>query len=299
MKLGLVSYNATKAICEHTKEVITTIDDTTEGVIVEDPNMVVNNIECINTCTAIQNMNARPDLKEAFFDELKIKKATPVSYLYGFINSTGFSDLLEVSFSTRFMSGNVGPVLGFVQGTAIPTNKEVYQAFPQLKKIEEALIAIDYRGEIGLGCTKDFNICNLIFGHQTGMFSLYTELSQLSAQANFEWCFGKGAFCKVHERGISVTTLLSSSPFPAPSSKQTEVIAPVGAEKHLYRVQFESHEVAFVSTWGKDIIEAKRRTRRTIENCVSFNPELQFRIDYGYKEQFVLNQPTYLDLGGQ
>jgi len=299
MKLGLVATNAVKAICEHTKDIRLTIDELTEGVIVEHPNTSINDIECINTCRAVQNMLARPDLERAFQLELGIKTSTPTSYLYGFIGPKGLSDLLEVSYSTRFMSGDIGPSLGFVQGTAIPVTTEVYQAFPILKDLERVLIEIEYRGEIAFGCSEDYQICQILYGHQTGMFALYTELSQLSAQANFEWCFGKGEYCKVHTNGVSVTTLLSNSPFPVPTSSRTEVIAPVGAEKHLYRVQFNVHEVAFVATWGTDMIEAKRRARRTIENCVSFNPELQYRIDYGYKEQFVLSQPKYSELGGQ
>ena len=299
MKLGFVGNNATKAICEHTTDIRLVIDELTEGVIVEHPSTNINDITCINTCIAVQNMIARPDLERAFFSELGIKSAISNSFLYGFIGPKGFSDLLEVSYSTKFMAGNIGPSLGFLQGTAIPATREVYQAFPMLSQIEQGLIAIEYAGEITLGCLHDYSICTILFGHQTGLFALYNELSQLPAQANFEWCFGKGEYCKVHENGVSVTTLLSNSPFPAPSSRRTEVIAPVGAEKHLYRVQFGAHEVAFVATWGKDIVEAKRRTRRTIENCVSFNPELQYRMDYGYKEQFVLSQATYTTLGGQ
>ena len=299
MKLGLVGSNAVKAICEHTTDVRVGIDDLTEGVIIEHPSTHVNDIPCINTCIAVQNMMARPELEKAFYKELGLVAAPVASFLYGFVGPKGFSDLLEISYSTRFMSGDVGPTLGFTQGTALPVPEEVYEAFPVLKDIEKTLIDLEYAGEIALGCTPDYKICTMLFGHQTGMFALYTELSQLSAQANFEWCFGKGTSCRLHVNGVSVTTLLSNSSFPVPSPKASEVIAPVGAEKHLYRVQFGLHEVAFVATWGTDMGEAKRRARRTIENCISFNPELQYRIDYGYKERFILSQQKYSQLGGQ
>lgn len=299
MRLGLIADTATKAICEHTKEVVVGVDELTEAVIVEHPYTHINDIKTINTCIAVQNMYARPNLREAFFQELGIHNSVATSFLYGYVGPKGFSNLLEVSYSTRFMAGEVGPSLGFVQGVAIPTGSEVRNAFPKINEIEKALIELEYVGEITLGCAKDYSICSILFGHQTGMFSLFTELSQLSPQANYEWCLGYGEACLVHADGVSVCTLISNSPFPIPSSKETNIIAPVGAERHLYRVQSNPHEVAFVSTWGKSLIEAKRRTRRTIENCVSFNPELQYRIDYGYKEQFVLSQERYSKLGGQ
>lgn len=299
MKLGLIAENSHKAICEHTKTVVVGIDDMTEAVIVENPLTHVPDIESINTCVAVRNLLTNADLERQFLEQLDIKPSTAVSFLYGFVGPKGFSDLLEVSYSTRFMSGDVGMSLGFVQGTGIPTDKEVRNAFPQISKIEKALVDIEYSGEIVLGCTSDYTICDIKYGHQTGMFALFTELSVLPPQANYEWCLGRGEKCTLHPEGISVCTLLSNSPFPAPAVQPTTLIAPVGAERHLYRLVFNSHEVAFVSTWGTSVMEAKRRTRRTIENCVSFNPFLQYRIDYGYKEKFVFSQERYKKLGGQ
>ena len=299
MKLGLIADNAHKAICEHTKSVVVGVDDMTEAVIVEHPLTHVPDIDSINTCIAVRNLLTNKQLEEAFLRELEIKPACAVSFLYGFIGPKGLSDLLEVSYSTRFMSGDVGLNLGFVQGTGIPTGNDIRMAFPQIGKIEKALIDIEYRGEIVLGCTSDYQICDIKYGHQTGLFALFTELSVLPPQANYEFCLGKGDACTLHPEGVSVCTLLSNSPFPVPSPQPTNLIAPVGAERHLYRLVFNSHEVAFVSTWGTSVIEAKRRTRRTIENCVSFNPFLQYRIDYGYKEKFVFSQERYKELGGQ
>lgn len=299
MKLGLLANNANKAICEHTKEVVIGIDDLTEAVIVENPLTHVPDILALNTCTAVRNLLSQEKLEKEFYQELDITIGKPISYLYGFIGDKGFSDLLEVSYSTRFMAGNVGPMLGFVQGTAIPTTSEIKQAFPQLVQIEQALKAIEYKGEITIGCSADYTICDIQYGHQTGMFALFTELSQLSPQANYEWCLGVGDKCLVHEDGVSVCTLLSNSPFPVPSPRPTTIVAPIGAERHLYRTDFYSHEVSYVATWGTSIIEAKRRTNRTIINCLSFNPYLQYRIDFGYKQQFVLSQQKYIDLGGQ
>jgi hypothetical protein len=299
MKLGLIADNAHKAICEHTKNVVVGIDDMTEAVIVEHPLTHVPDIDSINTCVAVRNLLTNTQMEEAFLAELNIKPGPSASLLYGYIGPKGFSDLLEVSYSTKFMSGDVGQNLGFVQGTGIPASPDIRMAFPQINKIEKALIDIEYKGEIVLGCAADYTICDIKYGHQTGLFALFTELSVLPPQANFEWCLGKGEKCSLHSDGVSVCTLLSNSPFPVPSPQPTTLIAPVGAERHLYRLVFNSHEVAFVSTWGTSIMEAKRRTRRTIENCVSFNPFLQYRIDYGYKERFIFNADRYKELGGQ
>lgn len=299
MRIGLIAQGAEKAICEHTKEVVLGIDDLTEAVLVEYPGTYVPDLPSINTCLAVRNMKAQPKLEEMFQSELGVVNSTIDSFLYGFFNGKNFSDLLEVSYSTRFMAGDIGASIGFVQGTAIPATNEVFAAFPELTQIQTGLNEIEYRGEITLGCTRDFHISDIKFGHQTGLFALFTELSQLAPQANYEWCLGIGHECKVHEDGISVCTLISNPPFPVPTSETVPLIAPVGAEKHLYRVNAMSHEVAYVATWGVDLVEAKRRTRRTIENCVSFNPNLQYRYDYGYKERFVFSQEKYQKLGGQ
>ena len=299
MKLGLIAETAAKAICEHTKHVVVGIDELTEGLIVENPKTYVPDIGCVNTCLAVRNMLIQPQLQEMFLGELGITGGSPVSLLYGFVGPKGFSDLLEVAYGTRFMSGDVGKSLGFVQGTALPVGKDVFTAFPQLLAIQEALKEIEYCGEITLGCKADFTLGTLRFGHNTGLFALFTELSQLSPQANYEWCLGVGTECKVHAEGVSVCTLLSNPPFPGVATTPSGVIAPSAAEKHLYRMIAGNQEIAYVATWGTTVIEAKRRTRRTIENCASYNPELQYRIDYGYKEKFVLSQDKYIQLGGQ
>lgn len=295
MKFGLLAQTARDCIIEHTKNVSVGIDSATEAVIVENAGTYVPNIKALNTSLAVRNMIAQPELERLFRQDVGIVEGVPQSYLYGFMSGKGLSEMLEISYSRRFLTGNAGPVLGFVQGTGMLA-VDAHAAFPTLAGVEQALVELEYLGEIALGCTKEFQICDIQFGHNTGFFSLFTELSHLAPNSNYEWCLGIGDACKLHEEGIASTTLLSLPPFPHITQTTVPLVAPPAAERHLYRTQVAGHSLAYATAWGLDVREVKRRLRRTIENCVAYNNELQYRVDYGHREVFTLMQERYRSL---
>jgi hypothetical protein len=299
MKIGYIGDSAYRAVIEHSKEITLNINEDTEAVLVESAVMETPpDLPALNTCIGVRALSLNEELRDTFNDVHGLVPGYPATYLYGFIGVEGLSDMLEMTHSTRFLTGDVGPQVSFVQGTGIACRENIFLALPKLGNLVNSLIEIGYKGEIAFGITAGFEICSIVFGHLTLGFALYTELSVHSPQSNYEWCLGRNSGGKLHTTGISVGTLLSYPPFPYPSSQPISVKAPTMAEKHLYRVLYGLDEVAYTASWGEDIHEAKRRVRKTIDNCRNYNKDIQYRIDYGFKERFVLNNDQWLAFGG-
>jgi hypothetical protein len=292
VKIGWIGHKATPTIIGHTTNIQQGISTGCEAVLVEDVMQATpNDILTLNTSDAVKVLSLRKDLREEFDAEFNIEKTTPHNYLYSFFNGEEFSDFIEIDYSMRFMSCNAGPALGFVQGCALSCDITLYEAFPTLRKLQKALAAMEYRGEITIGITKGFRVCDIRFGHFTGGFSLYSELCQKSIQNAYSFAAGEGASCEVFDNSVALCTLLSLPPFPTELKVTTYIDAPPPAEKHLYRYFYTvEQQVAFAAAWGLNIKEARSRVYKIINTCRQYNADIQYRADVGRRFRFTFNQ---------
>jgi hypothetical protein len=300
MKIGLYANKSPRAILEHTKEVTLGVTIDTEGIMVEDVlHDVPSKLPVINTSVGAKVITSMGENRELFYKELGFVSQAPDSFLYGFLSPDSVSDFMEMQISGKFMTGDVGVDIGFVQGTGVPCSKEVYAAFPKLEGLVDALHVLEYSGEVVIGVTRDFQLCSLTLGHCTGAWSLFTELAQQSPQETLEFCFGKRPSCQLHSDRIAVCTMLSYSPYPYIDTEPFSVLAPRIAERHLYRFNVGNSELAYAAASGCAVFEARRRIRRTTDNCSNYNATLQYRIDYGVRADFVFCQDSYKAFGGR
>lgn len=294
MKIALLANKAPRAILEHTKEVTLGMTGDTEGIMVEDVLRDVNSgLPVINTCVGAKVYMTSQEHRELFNREAGIVGGTPVSYLYALVSPTSCSDWMEMSVSGKFLSGDVGVDIGFVQATALPCCTEVYDAFPKLASLVDALHILGYSGEVVVGVTADFQLATLALGHCTGAFCLFTELAMQSPQESIEFCFGRRQHAKLHVERVAACTLFSYPPYPYTDKEMFSVLAPRTAERHLFRFNVGCCELAYASASGNNIFEVRRRVRRTMDNCVQYNDSLQFRIDIGRNAKFVFNADRY------
>lgn len=299
MKIAIVANTAQRAILEHIHDGTLDMSDDIEGVMVEDClTSVPQGLPVINTCTGAIVLEQDEELRAAFHEEVGIVPGIPDSFLYGFISPTGVSDFMEMSVCDRLMVGGVGPKCGLVQGCAVPCSSDVYDAFPDLAVLIDALHQIQYCGEISIGISRNFKICTVMFGHCTGAFALFTELAAQNPQSTLEFAFGKRDICRLHETRISIATLFSYPPYPHANDTPFSIVAPRQAERHLFRFQVGASELAYASSSGDRLYEARRRLRRTMDACSKYNDSLQYRTDAGKFRRFVFSQERYRDRGG-
>jgi hypothetical protein len=297
MKVALLASKAPRAILEHTKDVTLGLTADSEGVMVEN---VLHDIETdlpvINTCIGAKVYNTSQEHRDLFNEQAGIVGGDVVSYLYALLSPTDCSDWMEMSVSGRFMAGDVGADVGFVQGTALPCHSTVYDAFPKLANLVDSLHILGYCGEVVVGVTADFQLADLSFGHCTGAFCLFTELAQQSPQESIEFCFGKRQSALLHPERIAACTMLSYPPYPYTDQTMFSVLAPRTAERHLFRFNVGCCELAYASASGSRIFEVRRRVRRTLDNCKQYNDTLQYRVDYGRSGKFVFCSDRYHEL---
>lgn len=297
MKIALLATKSPRAILEHTKDVTLGLTASTEGVMVEEClHDIPDDLPVINTCVGAKVYMTSPEHRDLFREQAGMVEGTPVSFLYALLSPDSCSDWMEMSISGRFMAGDVGEDVGFVQGTALPCHSSVYDAFPKLASLVDSLHILGYCGEVVVGVTTEFQIATLSFGHCTGAFSLFTELSQQSPQENIEFCFGKRQSALLHPERIASCTLLSYPPYPYTDQEMFSVLAPRTAERHLFRFNVGCCELAYASASGCRIFEVRRRIRRTLDNCSQYNEKLQYRMDYGRAGKFVFSSERYMEL---
>jgi hypothetical protein len=298
MKIGYIGDSAYRTVLEHTNNITLNINEDTQAVLVEDPSIGGTiDLNVLNTSPAISNIMSDRGNKEKFYALHSIVDAHPVSYISGFMGREELSPMIEVAYSTRMLTGGIGAHAGKVQGTAIPVNMDnLHEAVPGLSILVESLQLLGYRGNIAFGTSSDFRICRLVLGHDTMFFALYNELATKTLDDYYEACL-TGGFPELHMNALAVATLVSSPPYPF-IEMASNIKAPPPAEKHLYREQRGLAEIGFVCCWGLDAHEAKRRVRRTLEKISSYEKEVQYRTDYGWKETFMLSSQRWHDLGG-
>jgi hypothetical protein len=298
MKVAIVStIGELESVVGHgTMATVGRTEDTT-ALMLESPLLPLDeNLLMINGSIEIQNYLLNPNIHKAINEQLGITGEPGCSSLYGFWNGEKFSDWLEVCFSLKLMSGNVGVEAGFTTGTALRVDCEAKLALPQIELIEKFLKETSYKGEVLLTITKDFKVTRLGFGHFYGHFGLYTELSRLGKVDGILEFLGGIQPELILGDALGIGNIVSLPPFPwkIPQVKSRVILAPQSAEKHLWRIRNEQLQFVYVTVRGLSLIEAKRRMRRTMDNMASYNPDIQYRIDYGHStSSFVLGLETY------
>jgi len=294
MKIAIMD----KSIVDHTEGNVFGANRDSEALFAGDPLFTprVENIPVVNTCIGVRNLLLSEELRKNFETHLGVVEGKDISTIYSLFNGEDFGDWLEVSFSKRFMTGEVGPEVGFVTGVGLKITEDIYQAIPQLIQLKDALKRIQYRGEILCTLTEGFQLTRVEFGHYYGHFALYSECAKSSVQGLLDFLFGTTKSCELYD-SCCVANLVSQTPFPTLGGiSQGQINAPKGAEKHLWRILLGNSEIVLIVVHGNYLSEAKRRLRRTIENMKQYSDCLQYRIDYGNHCQFLLCQEKYLSL---
>lgn len=300
MKISIVAATNMRDVLEHTKTISLGNQSDTTHILWDYPHPIPENLENkkhINNCHAASKLVASKELMQAFRQEFGMVEGEPAFYLYGFISPSGLGQMIEMTSKHSFMVGDIGPVLGFVQNAALACGAEIFQALPTLRGLVDGLIEIGYCGEVTFVCTHDFQICDLLLGHQVAGFSCICEIGKQSPQMLFEFAGGDNKY-ELHEDRIVINTLLSYPPYPYSTETPYSILAPTASEKHMYRFKTGRCELAYVATWGLDVQEAKRRCRRTIDSCRNYYSLLQYRVDFGWKDKFYLNTERHVALGG-
>ncbi len=85
-----------------------------------------------------------------------------------------------------------------------------------------------------------------------------------------------GGVKNYRENAPAISLLLTSPPFPYEIPKTFDLEFSGGAGKHIYQTPYGY----YVTSWGEDIYEAKKRAYRTISN-LNLTPEIMYRSDIG------------------
>lgn len=274
---------------DHCTDAVSISDTDYEAIVVPTPAQWIDtDLPLVNTCKGLFGLFCRSELREAYEEQFDLSKGKPVSSIYSLFNGTEFAPFIEVDYSTRLLTGDIGRQIPFTQGTALPLDDSVYQAVPKLSELKEFLKEIDYHGEVLLSLNEEFCLHSIGYGHFYGHMALYNELSSLSPQRLMEWVLGEEDIVELRE-GVAVGTLVSLCPFPEYSARSLKIKMPSGALKHAWRINYENQEAYLITSYGCTVHEAKRRTRRSIKNCERLHDDLQYRIDYGYKNKFLIS----------
>lgn len=295
MKVAIIdSTNTAKCVWDHAvgNSLNNLLD--VEGIFLDEVmfNLPPTDLPVANSCVAIKNLILNPQMQKPVFDHIGVVPGESVSTVFALFNGKEFSDFLEVSFSERLMTQNVGPKVGFTTGVALKVGQEIYDAVPALIRLRDFLTRSEYRGEILIHLAENYLITDIRVGHFFGHFALFSELAKCSTSDLLDFIFGRLPTCSLYD-SVGIANLVSLSPFPSGSLYPQQIHAPKGAEKHLWRIQRGNSETVLITCHGLYLQEARKRVRRTIENiCLNF-PDLQYRVDYGYNARFVLAGTAY------
>lgn len=298
MKVAILNtQGGLRSVFDHTEGEGNTlkIEKDTEAILVERPTDILEvTVPVGNSCIGVANLMMREDLRKGFFQVAGVfpEKST-VSSVFAFFNGTDFSDWLEVAYSDRLLSGEVGPRVGFTTGCGLKVKESILEALPGLLAVRDALRELNYRGEILCGVAEDFTLTNISFGHFWGHFGMFTEMCTAKTQGVLEFIFGKVPMLELYE-SCCVSNLVTLPPFPIPANESQRLNAPKSAEKHLWRIQYgPASEIVLIAVHGSSVGEARRRCRRTLDNMRQYEDTIQYRIDYGLRRRFVLCQRDY------
>lgn len=249
----------------------------------------------LNSNIGVMNYMLNDELRNAVLQNVVKVSGEPFeSELFAIFNGENFSDFIEVSYSTKFMTYNIGPCVGFTCGTAIKVTTPIEEAIPQMKDLLNFLREIKYHGEISIGLSSNYCITGFAFQHFYGHFSMFCEMAVISPSEILSFMIGEQKSCDLHDT-CCVANLISKQPFPVPISSRVSprIAAPKGAEKHLWRLPLGFAEPVIVTTHGSFLKEAQKRLQRTIYNMLSYDSDIQYRTDYGQQNKFVLCKDKY------
>lgn len=286
-----------KCIADHTETVVLGFQGSVDGIFVDHPLASLDGapeVPVVNTCVAVRNAMLSEPLQKGLMEAWKVQPGKMKSSFFSLFNGREFGDWLEVGFSGRFMTGNVGPNLGFIHGAGIRV-QNLEEALPNLSIIQQTLVDMGYQGEVLLYVDDLFRVVSVQFGHYYAHWAMYGELCKSSSAEMLGYLFGTSQKCELYE-SVCVANLVTLYPFPSLGLQVQGIHAPKNAEKHLWRVPFGSSEKVLVTVHGDNVHEARRRVRRTIENILQSSPDIQYRIDYGFGLDFVLAKEQYKKL---
>lgn len=302
MKLGVVSnIGSNKAIVDRVKGAVWGIQSDVDTIFVEHPlTPIPAGMKSINTCVGIQNLLINEELRQVVWNDLGLKQKPHVCWVFSLFNGNKFSDWLEVSYSEKFMNYEVGASIGFTMGAGFRVPDAMPDILPAVSKLGKFLQELNYHGEITLAIASDFSICDIMFGHNYGAFGLFTEISKFNSTSAdlvvpciLEFMLGHRDVCELFDAG-AVANIVSLPPFPFAVARDPRLLsAPSTAEKHIWRLKRVNMDYALITVYGSYMGEARKRLRRTLDNMVSYNEDLQYRTDYGFSLNFVIMQEHY------
>jgi len=150
---------------------------------------------------------------------------------------------------------------------------------------------MDYKGEVKLGVTADFQLCLMDFGHMPGLMAMYQEIAKGGLDMVLRFLAGEADTCTLHP-ALVVCNMVSRLPFPV-LTKTGAIKAPPSAEKHLWRIALAEGEIVFALAHGTSVKEIKNRLYSTIRNMLNYDKSLQYRVDAAHKVTFVLAAPKW------
>ena len=252
----------------------------------------------VNTSTAARGLLLDNNSRKALGQLIKLEPEKPTkSIIYGLTHLGTMSDLIEVSFTSRLMNDNCGPIVGMSTAVAIKLDvATLVDAIPQYSAVKKLLADIEYSGEFAIGLSEDYAATEFNLGHSANFYPIFAEICKHKVVEQVEFMLGNMEVCELYD-AISVACLVSHHPYPLAISLPAPVIrVPQTAEKHLWRNPWGISEFVIVTTHGRVFREARTRLYRTIGNITQMAPLVQFRTDLGKNIGFVLSQDNFTKL---
>jgi len=300
MKLGVIpSHGAIYGLIDHLNNVQLG-DSDVDALIVEHPQTPLKeNQNYINTSIGLQTFLITEEVQAPYMKAMQTEpQAREISALYSLFNGETFSDWLEVSYSCRFMNNDVGPKTSFTTGVGLKPEFAVEEAVKGMAGLKQLLKDCNYKGEVYVGISKEFKICNLKFGHIYSCFAMFYEVCKHKKKDGvLRFLLGESDECGLTEH-IVISNVVSKAPYPYARRGAEDISIPTrsDASKHIWRVNNESAKYVLVLAQGDYLLEARRRIRRTLTNMTKYDRDLQYRTDYGLRREFVLGQERYKKL---
>jgi len=293
MKIAIATQGMAKAIIDHTNYK-GELESGTQAVFVDNPLVTVrSDLLPINTSVGLQNLMLHPEMQEAVFADILKKEPEEVAF-YAAFNGEKFSDFVEISYSSRFMTHEVGPNVGFTSGVGCIVGDELSLACMELENLVNWLKGIKYHGMILIGMSSNFHITSLRWGYFAGPFALFREFFTNSVEHLLEFCAGVPHDLIPYDDVLTLCVLVTRYPYPVNlPNKNGPISARKNAEPHLWRNLEGYNETVIASSRGSILYEARRRIMRSIKSMLEYDENLQYRTDFGLREKFILSQEFY------
>lgn len=274
------------------------VDPDTEKVLfesIETPIEIAGNKEYANSSVGIQSIQQIPEAQDRVNKELSIQDGRIGTAIYTVSNGSNFADWIEIDFSLKMFSGNIGPNVIFTQGCGMKLDINPLDAVARLASLRDTIEKLEYRGEVLVLINENFTINSVLFGHNFGPMAILSELSALPVSNIINFIFGTSNTLKLQD-DIVVGNLVWQIPYPAlPPRLLPPMVAPVAAEKHIWRVHENSHELALLMSKGNGAYKnCWTRIGYTLRNIKLSNPYICHRNDYGSsRRSFLFSQERF------